>query len=139
MEIFDNRHIVLFDGVCNFCNDSVNFIIKRDPKGIYAFATVQSSAGKDLIKTFNVPEVGVDTFLLIKDGQCYFRTNAALEITKDLAGAWFLLCAFKIVPTRFRDYIYGLFAANRYKLFGKKDACMIPSEEISGRFLNVEN
>jgi len=132
----DGRYIVLFDGVCNLCNESVNFIIKRDPGRRFAFAPVQSVCGQDLIDQFNVPEVGVDTFLLIKQNHCYFKSDAALEIAKDLQGAWFLLYVFKIIPRPLRDFIYGLIAKNRYRLFGKKQVCMIPSVENKGRFLS---
>ena len=135
----DNRHIVIFDGVCNLCNGSVNFIIKHDPKCLFAFIPAQSPSGQRLIKEFDVPEVGVDTFLLIKNGRCYFRTNAALEIAKDLSGAWFLLYVFKIVPRSLRDYFYNLLAKNRYKLFGRKEACMIPTSNIKNRFLDYSD
>jgi predicted DCC family thiol-disulfide oxidoreductase YuxK len=94
----ENKLIVLFDGVCNFCNGSVNFIIERDPNHFFAFAPVQSQSGQALIKEFNVPEGGEDTFLLIKNGKCYFRTNAALEIAKNLTGAWFIFYILKIIP-----------------------------------------
>ena len=133
-----NPHIVIFDGVCNFCNEAVNFIIKRDPRGVFAFAPMQSRCGQSLIQKYNIPEVGIDTLLLIKNGRSYLRTDAALEITKDLSGLWFFLRALKIVPRPLRGYFYKVFARNRYKLFGKRDTCMIPAPEVRSRFINDE-
>ena len=81
-----HSHIVIFDGVCNFCNDSVNFIIKRDPNGLYSFAPMQSAIAQQLMAEQGITEVGLDTFILIKNENCHVRTNAALEIAKDLTG-----------------------------------------------------
>jgi predicted DCC family thiol-disulfide oxidoreductase YuxK len=131
----ENRHIIIFDGVCNFCNEAVNFIIKRDPTGVFVFVPIQSEVAKKLIDEYEAKKVGVDTFLLIKNGTCYYRTDAALEIAKDLTGFWFLLKVFKVIPRRFRDYFYRALARNRYSLFGKKDVCMIPTPDIKSRFL----
>ncbi len=131
----DNRHIVIFDGVCNFCNGAVNFIIKRDPAGRFAFTPMQSSIGQELVEKYGAEMVRVDTFLLVKDGQCYDRTDAALEITKDLTGFWRMFRVVKILPRPFRDYFYRLFARNRYKLFGRRDTCMTPTESVRERFL----
>ena len=131
----DDRYIVLFDGVCNLCNGSVNFIIKRDPKGRYVFAPVQSAVGQALIEKYDVPEVGLDTFLLIRDGRCYFKSDAALEIASDLVGGWRLIYGLKIIPRFFRDRVYTFIAKNRYRLFGKKDVCMMPNASVVERFL----
>ena len=132
----DNRHIVIFDGVCNFCNGAVNFIIKRDPAGRFVFTPMQSPIGQGLVEKYGTDMVGLDTFLLVKDGHCYERTDAALEITKDLAGFWYLLRVMKILPRPFRDYFYRLFARNRYALFGKRDTCIVPIESVRDRFLD---
>lgn len=133
-----NRHIVIFDGVCNFCNGTVNFIIKRDTKGVFVFTPMHSQNGQSLIRQYNVSEIGADTILLIKSGKCYLRSDAALEITKDLSGLWFLFRALKVVPRQIRDYFYILFARNRYRLFGKKDTCMVPTPDVRNRFINSE-
>ena len=132
------RHIVIFDGVCNFCNGSVNFIIRRDPKGLFAFAPMQTRRGRSLIQMYQVPTVAVDTFLLIKNGRCFLGADAALEIAQDLTGLWFLLRVFKIVPKPLRDYVYKVFASKRYQLFGKRATCMIPTAEVRGRFISAE-
>ena len=132
----EEDQIIIFDGVCNFCNGAVNFIIKRDSQGIFKFAPMQSEIAQELILKHQVNGVSDDSFLLIKNGQCFLRTNAALEITKDLDGFWFLFRAFKLVPAGIRDYFYRLLARNRYKLFGKRSACMVPSKAVRDRFLS---
>ena len=139
MSEIPKRHIVIFDGVCNFCNGSVNFIIKRDPRALFAFTPRQHRCGQSLIQEYKVPELAADAILLIKNGQCYLRTDAVLEITRDLSGLWFLLGVFKIVPRPLRDYFYNLFARNRYRLFGKRDSCMIPAADVRSRFIVDEN
>jgi len=131
----DNRYIVIFDGVCNFCNGAVNFIIHRDPEGRFVFVPMQSDIAQTLIEKHQIENVGMDTFLLIKDGECYVRTNAALEIARDLTGFWHLFNMCRVIPAPIRDYFYRLLARNRYKLFGRREACMIPTEELRKRFL----
>lgn len=133
----DNRHIVIFDGICVFCSGSVKFIIERDPHAKFVFTPMQSELANTLIKQHGVDNVGVDTFLLIKDGKTYTRTDAALEIAKDLSGFWYLCTGFKIVPRFFRDYLYRLFARNRYNLFGKHESCMVPDEKVKERFMGI--
>jgi predicted DCC family thiol-disulfide oxidoreductase YuxK len=129
------QHIIIFDGICNFCNGSVNFIIKRDHENVFLFTPMQSKSAQDLIAKYQVKNVGFDTFLLIKNDECFYRTDAALEITKDLSGFWFLFRALKILPSSFRDYFYRLLARNRYSVFGKSDVCMIPTPEVKSKFL----
>jgi len=123
----ESRNIIIFDGVCNFCNGSVNFIIQRDPDNKFAFTPLQSDLSKELVQKHGIEEVGFDTFLLIKNGQCYVRTDAALEIAKELTGFWYLCTVFKIIPRPIRDWFYRLFARNRYAIFGRTEYCMIPS------------
>lgn len=131
----NNRYIIIFDGVCNFCNGAVNFIIKHDPNGVFAFTPMQSDIAQKLIAEYQVEKVGFDTFLLIKDNTCYFRTDAAIEITKNLSGYWHLFRVFKILPRPIRDYFYRVFARNRYNLFGKMGSCMVPTLEVKSRFI----
>lgn len=127
--------VIIFDGICNFCNGAVNFIIKRDPKGVFVFTPMQSDIAKNLIAQYEAPKIGYDTFLLIKNGSCYYRTDAAFEITKDLTGFWYLFRLFKIFPRVIRDFFYRLFARNRYAIFGRKKQCMVPNEALKNRFL----
>jgi predicted DCC family thiol-disulfide oxidoreductase YuxK len=131
----NDNQIVIFDGICNFCNGAVNFIIKRDSKAAFKFAPTQSKEAQELLLKYQIPEAGYDSFVLIKNGQLFLRTNAALEITKDLDGFWFIFRAFKIVPAVVRDYFYRILARNRYTLFGKRAACMMPKKEVRDRFL----
>lgn len=131
----ENRSVVIFDGVCNLCNGAVNFIIRRDTARRFVFASVQSEAGKKLMSEFRFDKSNIDTFILIKDGRCFVRTDAALEIARDFSGFWYALRALKIIPRPLRDYFYDYIAANRYKLFGKRDSCMMPTSEIQSRFL----
>lgn len=126
--------VILFDGECNFCDQSVQFIIKRDPKGIFKFASLQSDVGRDLLKQFNAPE-DIDSFVFIDHNKCYFKSTAALKVCKDLKMPWKLTYFLLIVPKPIRNFFYGVLAQNRYKWFGKKDNCMLPSPEERERFL----
>lgn len=131
-----NQPTIIFDGICNFCNSSVNFIIARDPEGKFSFAPMQGESAKALIKQYGIDSPDLDTFLLIKNGKLYQRTDAALEITKDLKGHWRCLRVFLVVPAPVRDIFYRLLAKNRYRLFGKREVCMVPTSEIRQRFLD---
>lgn len=133
----DSRHLVIFDGVCNFCNGAVNFIIARDPAGKFAFTPMQSELAQETLRLYGITNVGVDTFLLIKDHQTYIWTNAALEISKDLTGHWYLFNIFRVVPRPIRDWFYRIFARNRYALFGRTTSCMVPNPEVRSRFLGI--
>lgn len=125
--------IILFDGVCNFCNSSVNFIIEHDQKGYFKFAPLQSEIGKSLIEKFGLNEV--DSIILVEDDKAYTHSTAALKFIRHLDGIWSWAYIFIIIPRPIRDFFYKLFAANRYRLFGKKDVCMMPTPEIRSRFL----
>lgn len=127
--------IILFDGVCNFCNGSVNFIIERDPEGYFKFAPLQSEIGERLLAENGVNKAETDSVILIENGKVYTYSTAALRIARRLTGAWKLFYGFIIVPKFIRDFFYKLFAKNRYKMFGKQDACMLPTPEIRARFL----
>ena len=133
-----NRRVIIFDGVCNFCNAAVRFIFKRDPKGLFAFTPMQSDLAADLVRKYGIEHLGIDTVLLVKDEQTYIRTDAAMEIAKELSGAWWILNVFRIIPAFIRDYFYRLFAKNRYKLFGRTDKCAIPSDALKSRFIGIE-
>lgn len=126
--------IILFDGDCNFCDQSVQFIIKRDPQGLFKFASLQSEIGKKLLNKYNTPS-DLDSFVLIEGNHCYFKSSAALRICKNLKGMWKLLYVLLVVPKPLRDFFYGIIAENRYKWFGIKESCMLPSPEERKRFL----
>jgi predicted DCC family thiol-disulfide oxidoreductase YuxK len=130
------KRIILFDGECNFCDSSVQFIIKRDPVGHFYFTSLQSEKGIELTKQYAIPDE-VDGVVLIENGRAFIKSTAALRIAKKLDGLWHLLFLFILVPRGIRDGLYDYFAKNRYKWFGKKeeDACMLPPPEIRKRFL----
>ena len=127
--------IILFDGVCNFCNGSVNFIIARDAEKYFKFAPLQSAIGQKLLKEHGIDRTVTDSVVLIEDGKAYVRTTAALRIARKLSGAWRFFYGFIVVPAFVRDVFYKLFAKNRYKMFGKQETCMMPTPEIRERFL----
>ncbi|MEO8770764.1 MAG: thiol-disulfide oxidoreductase DCC family protein [Ferruginibacter sp.] len=130
------QSIILFDGVCNLCNSSVQYVIKHDPYATFTFASLQGEHGQQLLKQFNLPLNDLNSFVLIKNNKVYTRSTAALKVAKELKGAIKLLYGFIIVPRFARDAVYKLIAKNRYKWFGKKDECMIPTQSLKERFLN---
>ena len=127
--------IILFDGVCNFCNSTVNFVIKRDKKAILHFAPLQSDIGQQLLKEYHLPNDEMRSFVFIEKGKAYTQSTAALKVCKYLSSLWSLCYAFIIIPKFIRDGIYNWIAKNRYKWFGKKESCMIPSVDVDKRFL----
>ena len=129
------ENIVIFDGVCNLCEFSVNFIFERDSAGQFYFTPAQSPLGASLLKRFGINTSRLDTVVLVRDGKAYTRSAAAIEIAARLDMPWNLLTVFKAVPESLRDMLYDLIAQNRYQLFGKKEACMLPSEALRKRFL----
>ena len=133
----NKQYIVIFDGVCVFCNGVVNFIIKRDPGSTFTFSPMQSEVAQSLIIKHHASREILNTLMLIKNGRCYLRTDAILEIAKDLSGFWYLFTIFRIIPRPIRDFLYTLFAKNRYKLFGKRNSCMVPNENVRKRFIGL--
>lgn len=129
------ERIILFDGECNFCNKSVQFIIKRDPKRKFKFASLQSDIGKKLLSKYNYPS-NINSFVLIENNVLFFKSSAALRVYKNLKGAWKLLYILFIVPKPFRDFFYEIIAKNRNKLFPSKNNCMLLNQEDTKRFLS---
>ena len=127
--------IVLFDGVCNFCNATVNFVIERDKTGYFKFAPLQSEIGEQMIAKHGIDPVDTDSVIVIENDRAYTHSSAALRIVKRLDGIWSWAYSFVIVPKPIRDLAYRIFAKYRYRLFGKQDACMMPTPEIRARFL----
>lgn len=127
--------IILFDGVCNLCNSSVNFIIDHDRKNIFRFASLQSDSGQVLLKKFGLNNVSFDSIILIDKEKYFTRSSAVLKIAKDFPGFWKLLYIFIIIPPAIRDLLYDIIAENRYKWFGKKDSCRVPTPELKEKFL----
>lgn len=131
-----HSNIILFDGVCNLCSSSVQFIIKRDPNSMYRFASLQSDFGQQVLSRFGLSTSDFHSIVLLSGNKIFQRSNAALEIAKNLSGGWPLFYAFKIIPRFIRDPVYNWISRNRYSWFGKKDACWLPSPELKSRFLD---
>jgi predicted DCC family thiol-disulfide oxidoreductase YuxK len=129
--------IVLFDGVCNVCNRLTRFVIAHDPPPArLRFAALQSEAGRRLLREHSLGKDDLDTFVLIENGRAQVRSSAALRLLTLLGPPWSLLAALRIIPRPLRDRAYDWFARNRYKWWGKRDECMLPTPEIKSRFLS---
>ena len=131
----DNYELILFDGVCNFCNASINFIIDNDPEKHFKFAALQSEIGQAILTKYNKNTKDFDSVILLKDNLLYQKSEAALEITKHLSGGWKYFSVFSILPTFFLNFFYNIVAKNRYRIFGKTDSCRMPTPELRERFL----
>jgi predicted DCC family thiol-disulfide oxidoreductase YuxK len=127
--------IILFDGVCNLCNQSVQFVIRHDAKGRFRFAALQSSFGQSQLEKYQFNKEELLSVVLVVNNRVYDRSRAALEIARRLDGPWPLFYIFVIVPPFIRNFVYNRIARNRYKWFGKKDECMIPTPELRTRFI----
>lgn len=127
--------IILFDGVCNFCNSAVNFILKRDKESLFHFAPLQSDKGRELLMKHNRGNTGLNSLVLIDEDDIYEGINAVIGITKHLKGYKFVYHFLRVLPHSITSSLYSFVAKNRYKWFGKRDVCRVPSEEEKGRFL----
>jgi len=132
----DSDKIVLFDGVCNFCATSVQFIIRHDKTNSLKFASLQSALGQELLTKYNMSK-DLEGVVFIENNKAYFKSAAAFKIVRYFGGFWRILNVFPILPLFVTDFGYDIIAKNRYRWFGKKDSCMIPSPEIRSRFLDV--
>ena len=128
--------IILFDGICNLCNGAVQFVIKHDPLKHYTFASMQSHSGQKLLLQYKLEQKDFDSFILIQDNTVFTKSTAALLVAKNLTGPVQLLGKLIIVPAVARDAVYNVIARNRYKWFGKKNTCMVPTPALQSRFLN---
>lgn len=131
------KKIVLFDGVCNLCNRSVQYIIKRDSEDVFRFASLQSEMGQKLTSERRIDTSKVDSIILIEPGVAYYtKSDAAIEIAKEIGGGWTLFLLFQWVPSRLRNIVYDFVARNRYKWYGKREQCIIPTAELKAKFLD---
>nr|NQU94161.1 thiol-disulfide oxidoreductase DCC family protein [Bacteroidota bacterium] len=130
-----HENIIIFDGICNLCNGSVKFIIKRDQRAKFRFVAFQSTKGQELLIENGLPTDNIDTMIFIKNGICLLKSTAGLEILKDLGWPWKLLYIFIFIPKPVRDLFYDLIAKSRYKIFGKRGSCMVPTKEYKNRFI----
>jgi len=134
--MLEQKKIILFDGVCNLCNNSVQFVIKRDKYDTFRFSALQSTSGQELVKQRGINTEEIDSIILIEPQIAYYtKSDAVLKIAKSLSGGWPLLGIFLGIPKGMRDWVYDQVARNRYRWFGRKDSCMIPTEELKGKFL----
>lgn len=127
--------IILFDDICNLCNSAIQFVIKHDAEKKFSFTSLQSETGQKLLKQYGLALENFTSFTLIQDGKVYIKSTGALKVAKQLKGGIKLLYFFIIVPAFIRDAIYNLIAKNRYKWFGKKEICILPTPELKARFL----
>jgi len=129
------KNILLFDGICILCNGMVKFLIRRDKKVKFKFATLQSISGHALLKQHKLPIDQFDSFIYINDNRVYLKSSAVVHVLKDMGGIWRLFYFFIIIPKPIRDFMYDLVAKTRYRIFGKRETCMVPTNEIKQRFL----
>lgn len=130
-----DKKIILFDGVCNYCNDKVNFVIKNDTKDIFRFVALQSETGQKILKYLGV-DPSIDSIIVYEPGYAYFiKSEAVFRIIKQLSSSVKLLLIFNFIPTSIKNIFYDFIAKNRYNWFGKKESCMIPTEEVKRKFI----
>lgn len=132
------RKILLFDGLCNLCNRSVLFVIKRDAQKSIRYASIQSSSGKNLLRQFNIEEAYLGSLIFIEDEKVYLKSSGALRLCRYLKGLWPVVYVFIIVPPFIRNAVYDFIAKNRYQWFGKRETCVVPTIEIKSLFLDNE-
>jgi len=130
-------HIIFFDGVCNLCNSSVNFVIDRDPKSFFKFATLQSPSAKELLSDLHFNPADLESIVFFSGNRIFRKSRAALEISRHLRGIWPMLYILIVIPGFIRDFLYDFIAKNRYEWFGKQDICRIPTPELKSRFLDA--
>ena len=127
--------VILFDGVCNLCNGAINFVLRHDKKGIFRFASIQSEAGQRILTANGIDPSELNSFFLVEKRKVYKKSAAALRVVNYFAWYWKELQILRIVPYFLRDAIYDFVAANRYKWFGKRNECMVPTPDLQRRFL----
>lgn len=127
--------VVLFDGLCVFCNRVVNFVIERDPENRFRFAPLQGQTGQAALQRYGLSRTGVDTVMLVEGDRLYTRSTAALHIARRLRRPWPLVAVFLLVPAGLRDAVYRVLANNRYRWFGRRETCRVPEPEERQRFL----
>lgn len=136
MNLPQDKKIILFDGVCNLCDSSIQFIIKHDKKDIFRFVALQSEIGLEIINHIGIDTTKIDSILLYEPGKAYYyKAQAALKIAKELGGIYKAISWFSILPDFLTNAVYDYIARNRYKWYGKKEACMIPTPELKAKFL----
>jgi predicted DCC family thiol-disulfide oxidoreductase YuxK len=134
--MIENNKIILFDGVCNLCNSAVQYVIEHDKNNVFKFAALQSAIGEKLMKERGIDASQIDSIILIEQGVAYYtKSTAALKIARSFGGIWQLAGVFQWIPEKIRDWVYDYIANNRYKWYGKKEACMVPDPALKSKFL----
>ncbi len=132
----ENKKIILFDGVCNLCDSAVQYVIKHDKNDVFRFVALQSDLGKEILDHIGIDPKHIDSIVLYEPGLAYYyKSSAAIEIARNFGGIFHFGTVFKIIPGFLRDKVYDYVARNRYKWYGKKDSCMIPTPELKAKFL----
>ena len=131
----ENNPVILFDGVCNYCNRWVNFYIRHDKKNKLRFAPLQSEKAKELLKKYNINAADLNSVVLIENNKAYVKSSAGLRPFKYLNGLYPVFYSWLIVPAFIRNFFYNIIAGNRYKWWGKKESCMVPTEEVKSKFI----
>lgn len=127
--------LLLFDGVCNLCNHTVQILLKIDTKGVLKFASLQSPLGKAILNSTNLELEGVDSVVLVYQGRIYIYSSAIVKLGEIVGGKWKVMKILKLIPPRLLDVMYRWIARNRYRVFGKQESCMIPTPELRTRFI----
>ena len=131
-----DKKIILFDGVCNLCDSAVQFIIKHDKKDIFRFISLQSDLGKEITNYLGINRTNLDSIILYQPGYAYYhKSQAVFEIAKDLGGIYSLSTIFSFLPSSITDNMYDYIARNRYNWYGKKESCMLPTNDLKAKFL----
>jgi predicted DCC family thiol-disulfide oxidoreductase YuxK len=130
-----HENLILFDGVCKLCNAWSNFIIQNDGRRRFRLASVQSPEGQAVLAHFGYPTDRFDTMLVVRNGACFEKSDAFFAVMAELGWPWRLALVFRLLPRRLRNWMYDRIALNRYRLFGRYDACMLPAPDHAGRFL----
>ena len=137
MNLPSNKKVILFDGICNLCEDSVLKVIKYDKKNIFVFTSLTSKTGKEILEYLKIDTSETDSIILYEPNLAYYtKSSAALKIMNDFGGVWKLSTVFLAIPNPIRNIVYDFIAKNRYKWFGKKESCMIPTPELKAKFLD---
>ena len=131
----NGQAVIFFDGYCNLCNGAVQFVIQRDPKNVFHFASLQSDCAQATLAPFDIKPQQEASFILLEGGRVYQRSTAALRVARKLSGLWPLLYGFIVIPRFIRDAVYNFIAKNRYKWFGKQESCWVPTPELQQKFL----
>ncbi|MEE9407381.1 MAG: DCC1-like thiol-disulfide oxidoreductase family protein [Polaribacter sp.] len=137
VDIPNNKKVILFDGICNLCNNSITKVIKYDKKNNFLFAALQSKTGQEIINKLNIDTSKIDSIILFEADVSYdVKSTAALKVMSDFGGIWQLTKVLWVFPEGFRNFVYDYIAKNRYKWFGKKESCMIPTAALKAKFLD---